>query len=104
MSQSCSIEKCTRTSHWLCDCCWDNLYLQHLNEHNELFISQLNPLIDEINMLENRLKSLNIQKTIGNSRQKLEERCQDCCKKIDCLFEQKCQELDQLVHEKVDQQ
>ncbi|CAF2455618.1 unnamed protein product [Rotaria sp. Silwood2] len=104
MSQSCSIEKCIRKSRGLCDCCQQNLCLQHLNEHNASLISQLNPLTDETNALGDRLKTLNIQKTIGNSRQKLEQWRQDCYKKIDCLFEQKCQELDQLINDKIDQQ
>ncbi|CAF3903620.1 unnamed protein product [Rotaria sordida] len=104
MSQSCSIKKCTRTARGLCDCCRQNLCLQHLNEHNTLLISQLHPLTDEINALEVRLKTLNIQKIIGNSHEKLEQWRQECYKKIDCIFEQKCQELHQLVNEKVDQQ
>ncbi|CAF2888407.1 unnamed protein product [Rotaria sp. Silwood2] len=104
MSQSCSIEKCTRTSRGPCDCCQQYLCLQHLVEHNALLISQLNPLTDEINALRNRFKTINIQKTIGNNRQKLEEWREDCHKKIDCFFKKKCQELDQLVNEIVDQQ
>ncbi|CAF4234517.1 unnamed protein product, partial [Rotaria sp. Silwood2] len=99
MSQSCSIEKCTRTSRGLCDCCQQNLCLQHLNEHNTLLVSLLNPLADELNALGVRLETLNIEKVIGNSRQKLEQWRQDCHKKIDCFFGQKCQELDQLIQE-----
>ncbi|CAF4916110.1 unnamed protein product, partial [Rotaria sp. Silwood1] len=104
MSQSCSIQKCVRTSRGLCDCCQQNLCLQHLNEHNSLLITQLNPLTDEINTLEDRLKTLNIQNTISNSRRKLEEWRKDCYKKIDSIFEQKCQELDQLIEENIRQQ
>ncbi|CAF0949286.1 unnamed protein product [Rotaria sp. Silwood1] len=104
MRQPCSIEKCMRKSRWLCDCCQQHLCLQHLNEHNAILISQLNPLTDKINALEDRLNTLNIQKTIDSGRQKLEQWRQDCYKKIDCLFEQKCREIDQLVNEKVDQQ
>ncbi|CAF1102270.1 unnamed protein product [Rotaria sordida] len=104
MSSLCSIERCTRTSRGLCDCCQQNLCLQHLNEHNALLTVQLNPLTDEINVLRDRLKTLNIQKTIADSRQKLEQWRQNCYKKIDYFFEQKCQELDQLVNEKVSQQ
>ncbi|CAF4645647.1 unnamed protein product [Rotaria sp. Silwood1] len=104
MSQLCFIKKCTRTSRGLCDCCQQSLCLQHLNEHNALLISQLNPLTDEVNALEDRLKILNIQKSIGNSREKLEQWREDCHKKIDCLFERKCQELDELVNQKIDQQ
>ncbi|CAF0949127.1 unnamed protein product [Rotaria sp. Silwood1] len=103
MSQLCANEKCMRTSRWLCDCCQQYLCLQHLNEHNALLISTLNSLNDEINVLENRLETLNIDKAMVNSREKLEQWRQDCYKKIDCLFKQKCQELD-LVNEAIDQQ
>ncbi|CAF2455403.1 unnamed protein product [Rotaria sp. Silwood2] len=104
MSQLCSIEKCIRISRGLCDCCQQYLCLQHLNEHNALLISQLNPLADEINALEYRLQILNIQKIIHNGRQKLEQWRQDCYKMINSLFEQKCQELDQIVNETVEEQ
>ncbi|CAF3033521.1 unnamed protein product [Rotaria sp. Silwood2] len=53
--------------------------------------------------LGDRAKTLNIQKIIGNSRQKLERWREYCYKKVDCLFEQKCQELDQIVNERVGQ-
>jgi len=75
-----------------------------LNEHNDILNSQLNPLVDEINALGERLKALNIQDIYGDCRQKLEQWCQDCHKKIDHFFEQKCQELDRLVAEKLDKQ
>ncbi|CAF2888343.1 unnamed protein product [Rotaria sp. Silwood2] len=103
MSKSCSMEKCTRASGWLCDCCQQSFCLQHLNEHNDLLTSQLNSLADEINALEDRLKTLNIHNTIDDSHEKLEQWRHDCHKKIDCLFEQKCQDFNQLVHEKIDQ-
>ncbi|CAF0961998.1 unnamed protein product [Rotaria sordida] len=104
MPQSCSMEQCMRTSRWLCDCCQQYLCLQHLNEHNALLISQLNSLTNKIDTLSDRLETLNSHKAIGNSREKLEQWRQDCYKKIDSFFEQKCQELDQLVNEKVSQQ
>ncbi|CAF4327922.1 unnamed protein product, partial [Rotaria sp. Silwood2] len=104
MPPTCSTKKCTRISRWLCDCCQQNLCLRHLNEHNALLISQLYPLTDEINVLGNCLNTLDIQKIIDNNREKLEQWRQDCYKAIDCLFEQKCQELHQLVNEKIGQQ
>ncbi|CAF1107102.1 unnamed protein product [Rotaria sp. Silwood1] len=104
MPQSCSIEKCTRISRWLCDCCQQNLCLQHLNEHNAALISQLNPLNEKLNSIEDCLDTLIIQNIIGNSREKLEQWRQDCYKRIDHFFEQKCQELDQLINETVGQQ
>ncbi|CAF4862465.1 unnamed protein product [Rotaria socialis] len=72
MSQSCSIHQCTRISRRLCDCYQQNLCLQHINEHNTVLISQHNPLVGEINTIGDRLKALNIQKTMEYSRQKLE--------------------------------
>ncbi|CAF2455365.1 unnamed protein product [Rotaria sp. Silwood2] len=104
MSKRCAIEKCIRASRWLCDCCQQNLCLQHLNEHNALLISKLNSLNDGINELGDRLETKSIYKAITDNRQKLEQWRQDCYKRIDCLFEQKCKELDQLVNEIVDPQ
>ena len=73
MSQLCGVNKCSRTSRGLCDCCTQNLCLQHLNEHNTSLISQLNPLTDEINALGDRLNTITIQKTVDGYHRKLEE-------------------------------
>ncbi|CAF4602824.1 unnamed protein product [Rotaria sp. Silwood1] len=104
MSQSCSIINCILTSRGLCDCCQQYLCLKHLIEHNASLITQLSPLTDEIIALEDRLKTLNIQKIIDNSCEKLEEWRQACHKKIDSYFEQKCEEINQFVNERVNQQ
>ncbi|CAF2052940.1 unnamed protein product [Rotaria magnacalcarata] len=103
MSQLCSINKCIRASRGLCDCCQKNLCLQHLNEHNALLVAELNPFTDEINQLGDRLKTLIIEQTTSNSRRKLQQWRDDCHKKINCLFENKCQELDQIINEKIEQ-
>ena len=104
MSQPCAITKCIRASRGLCDCCKQNLCLQHLNEHNASLLSQLNPLTDEINALGDRLKTINIQKIVDGGRQKLEQWRVDCHQKIEHFFELKCQQLDQLIDEKVTKQ
>jgi hypothetical protein len=78
--------------------------LQHLSEHNALLISQLNPLTDEINMLGDRLKSFNIHEAISDGRQKLEKWRKDCHKKIDRFIEEKYQELEHLIADKLDRQ
>ncbi|CAF3384611.1 unnamed protein product [Rotaria sp. Silwood2] len=91
-------------SRGLCHCCQQNLCLQHFNEYNKLSISHLNQFNNETNILDDRLKTLNIFKIIGNSRRKLEQWREDCYTKIDLFFEQKCQELDRLANEKVNQQ
>ncbi|CAF2187146.1 unnamed protein product [Rotaria magnacalcarata] len=103
MSQSYSINKCIRASRGLCDWCRKSLCLQHLSEHNALPVAQLNPFTDEINQLGDRLKTLTIEQTTSNSRRKLRQWHEDCHKKIDCFLENKCQELDQIINEKVEQ-
>ena len=100
MSQSCAANKCNRTSRGVCDCCQQNLCLQHLTEHNASLLSQLDPLTDQINELDGRLKSLNIEQAF-NYRQKLEEWRDDCHQKIERLFERKSKQLDRLIDEKI---
>ncbi|CAF3876771.1 unnamed protein product [Rotaria sordida] len=100
----CTINGCKRASRALCHCCQQNLCISHLNEHNDLLNSQLNPLVDEINILGNRLKTLNIQEKTRNYHQKLEQWRIDCHQKIDLYFEQKYQQLNQLIEEKIEKQ
>jgi hypothetical protein len=104
MSKPCAAIKCERTSRALCDCCEQNLCLQHLHEHNAVLVSKLNPLTDEINALGDRLNRLNIQQTLGEGRKKLEQWCSDCHQKIDHYFRQKYQELEQLIGTKKEKQ
>jgi hypothetical protein len=102
MPQPCAITTCKRTSRALCYCCQQELCLQHLKEHNDLLIAQLNPLVDKIDNVSNRLKSINIEKTVDDCRQKLEQWRVDCHKKIDDFFEQKYQEIYQPLTEKME--
>ena len=102
MSQLCAANKCNRTSRAICDCCNENLCLQHLSQHNASLLSELNPLTDEINLLGERIRSLNTQKSLLNCRRKLEEWRNDCHQKIERLFERKSKELDQLINEKTE--
>jgi chromosome segregation ATPase len=104
MSQPCAIVTCKRLSRALCHCCQQNLCITHLNEHNELLNSQLNPLTDEINVLGERLKTWNTKNVLRNCHQKLEQWRQDCHKKIDDFVEKKHQELDRLFAEKLNKQ
>ena len=104
MPQACAATKCSRTSRGLCDCCQQQLCIQHLSEHNALLIAQLNPLTDEINTLGDRLKSLNLQKVVGDGYQKLEQWRADCYQKIDQFFEQKREEFDRSVEQKIKKQ
>ena len=62
MSELCAITTCKRASRALCYCCQQGLCMQHLKEHNDLLLSQLNPLVDQINGLGDQLKAINIEK------------------------------------------
>ena len=104
MSQPCAAPKCERTSRALCDCCQQNLCLQHLHEHNTILVSKLNPLTDEIHALGDRLNRMNMQQTFDECREKLEQWCLDCHQKIDYFFEQKYKELDQFIATRTDGQ
>ena len=100
MPQTCAIENCKRTSCALCHCCNQNVCRPHLNEHQDLLVSELNPLLNQINALDNRLKVLNIDNMVAEPRQNLEQWRADCHTKIDQFFEQKCQELSRCIAEK----
>ena len=104
MPQACAAMKCSHTSRGLCDCCQQQLCIQHLSEHNASLIAQLNPLTDEINLLHDCLKTLNLQKIVGDGYKKLERWRIDCHRQINRFFEQKRQELDRLVEQKVEKQ
>jgi hypothetical protein len=104
MSQTCAISSCKRPSSALCHCCQQNICLPHLKEHQDLLVSELNPLIDQINALGDRLKVLNLENKMDDARQKLEQWRVECHKKIDHFFKEKCRELDRYVTKKVDTQ
>jgi gas vesicle protein len=104
MSHPCAIAKCNRASRAPCDCCQQDICLQHLNEHNASLVFRLHPLTDEINAVGNRLDKLNIQEALDDSRRKLEQWRDDCHQKIDGFFAQKYQELDGLIEMKVGKQ
>ena len=55
MSFLCDINVCKRKSFALCYCCNKKLCFNHLKEHHDLIQSQLNRLVDEINILNNQL-------------------------------------------------
>jgi len=56
----CKILRCTRPSFALCNCCEKQIRQVHINEHYELLISQLHPLVDEINGLGNELNIIDM--------------------------------------------
>jgi hypothetical protein len=104
MFQPCTVTSCKQLSCAICHCCLQNICIVHLNEHHQALNSKLDPLVDEINALKERLQTMNMQKKVDYCRRKLEQWRMDCYQKIDHLFEQKCQELDELASVKITKQ
>jgi uncharacterized coiled-coil DUF342 family protein len=104
MSELCIIEQCRRTSRASCKCCKQDLCLQHFWEHNDLVISQLNPLKNEINGIDSRFQTIDIQKLITAFRQQIKQWRIDSYTIIDRFCEQKCREFNQYINEKVEKQ
>src|ERR1700734_1970007 len=103
MSPPCAIERCKHKSRALCHCCNKNICPDHFKEHCDLINSQVNPLVEEINTLDNQLSILNVDEIIGKSRQKLDKWRHDCHIAIDRFYEEKCQELQERCVEQVGQ-
>ncbi|CAF3789153.1 unnamed protein product [Rotaria socialis] len=101
MSLSCAVETCKCKSRAICHCCNKNICPGHLKEHVDLINSQMNPLADEINTLDNQLSLLNVDEVIGKCRQKLDNWRHECHDTVDRFYEEKCQELQQRCVEKV---
>ncbi|UJR22992.1 hypothetical protein I4U23_026019 [Adineta vaga] len=101
MSQICNITKCNRSSRGLCDCCKQNLCLQHLNEHNATLLAKLNPLVDATNTLGERLQRFDVKEATGDCYRQLEQWRTGCYKKIDQIFELKCQQLHETLNKKI---
>ena len=101
--QVCTIEGCKRISRALCHCCNKNICLLHIKEHYDRFIYELNPLTDEINILENRLISIDKKFLIEKFYQQLEQWRSQCYKTINEIFEEKYQEIKEIINEKISQ-
>jgi hypothetical protein len=87
MSQyPCTITGCPRISRVLCYCCSKNFCIEHLKDHNEVYLSQLYQLTNEINNLSEYFR--------GQYRQQLDQWRHESHQAIDLYYEKKCQELD----------
>ena len=104
MPVTCTVANCKRTSCASCHCCQKDICLYHLKEHQELLIAQLDPIVDQINVLENRVNTLDIERMIGDGREKLELWRRNCYKKIDEFVEEKSQQLMRHARKRLDKQ
>jgi hypothetical protein len=93
MSQPCAIETCKQTSRVLCYCCKKNLCLDHLSNHKTLTDYRSYSLTDQVNILHEQIKELDVIK-LNDGRRKLDKWRDDSLKKIYRFYEQKYEELD----------
>ncbi|CAF3610626.1 unnamed protein product [Rotaria socialis] len=100
----CATSNCKRIARALCHCCNRNICLLHLKEHNDAFLSQLNPCADEINSVDYRLVSIDAQVLLQEYHKQLEEWRKASYKTIDQIFEEKSKELERILIEKIDKQ
>jgi len=104
MSQKCATDYCRRTSRALCKCCNQDLCLQHIWQHKDLIIFQFNTLKREINEVNSRLNFVDIPKSTTAFREQMKQWRADSYTIIDRFYEQKCEELNQYIKEKIDDQ
>ena len=104
MPPPCAIKTCKRRSRGVCHCCNKNLCPDHWKEHDDAHNFQLNPFVDQINTLGEQLLALNVDELISNGYQKLDKWRDDCYMTINDFHQQKCEELKQRCHQKVDKQ
>ncbi|CAF0974273.1 unnamed protein product [Adineta steineri] len=100
-TQSCAICGPKRTSRALCNCCNEYLCLDHLKEHDDLLNAQLEPLIDNINQLADRLRQVNIDSLLQPIRIQLDQWKQEAFQSIERIYEQKSNELNELISKKL---
>ncbi|CAF0791360.1 unnamed protein product [Rotaria sordida] len=103
MSQLCAIPTCKYKSSTLCSCCNKNICIEHVKEHNDLRKSELKSLNDETITLNDQFKTFDIDKLIKDSCEILDKWKDDCHKIINCYYEQKFQELERFLTQKIDQ-
>lgn len=104
MPRTCSIDKCKHKWRVTCSCCKKQFCHEHLKEHNDLNNPQLNPLINEINHLDEQFKLSNTDNLINDCRIKLDQWRENSFKLINQLYEEKSQELNQRSLQKLDEQ
>jgi archaellum component FlaC len=104
MSESCAIESCESTLGISCHCCDKIFCPDHLDEHYESINAQLNPLVDEINTLNDQVMRKTKEKLIGNCLEKLDRWRDESYKMINSLYEKKHQKLEEYYAQKTEKQ
>lgn len=98
LSGKCSIDECGHKLRSICKCCKEELCYQHLWQHNELLMSQLNLLKEDIHQINHKLQSISIQQSIFSVREQLKQWRIDCYTAIDTLCEKRCREFNEFLN------
>lgn len=101
MSEKCSVATCPREKHALCHGCLFNFCREHMFEHSLSTHLQLNPLIDQVNLIQDQLKDFNPIVAIQAPVQQFEEWRQRAHQAVDTFFAEKVQELQVYVAERM---
>ena len=104
MSEPCTISTCEEPSFGVCNCCQRSVCKQHMSEHYNTLDGRLNPLVDEINGLDESLKIFDKNQGTSEARETLEQWRVESHDKIERLYEKTCQELNQYMADHIDQQ
>jgi hypothetical protein len=96
-TQTCAICGPKRVSRALCNCCAQYLCRDHLKEHDDLLNAQLEPLVDNINQLADRLKQFNIDSLLQSTRIQLDQWKQAAFQSIERIYENKTNELNEFI-------
>lgn len=104
MSSPCAVVQCNKISQVLCYCCDKNLCLEHISNHDSLKDCSPNSLTDEINRVNDRLKKLDVDKLVDETRLKLDKWRDNSLKQVNRFYENKCEELDRYYNKRIRQQ
>ena len=100
-SRRCVEEKCKRKWQRVCSCCQKKLCEEHCRIHEDLNNPQLNPLIHQMNLFDQRL---NGSALLGRSREELDQWRDKSMKTVDDFYRSKTDELQRCVETKLDEQ
>ncbi|CAF2864357.1 unnamed protein product [Rotaria sp. Silwood2] len=101
MSRPCAIDNCKRVSRALCYCCHQNLCRDHLNQHDDILNSKLNPFTDEINQLNDRLDHIDAKSILEYSYEQLDQWRRESYRMIDEYIDAKKSQLSQNIYLKL---
>jgi len=103
MDRRCSIEACKREAETFCYHCLQDVCSEHLLEHKKWIQEQLPPLIDEINLVYDRLhhddksRTTSVPQYLINACSQLDTWREDCRNRIDIVYQRARSQIEDVV-------